>query len=155
MRLYIARHGEARASAPSDELRTLTERGESEVAALWRQLKDEGIDISRVIASPYVRAEQTAGQIGACYPKAARHTCDLITPDDSPLAVIDWLASQKGNLDGWVLVSHMPLVAALTGLITEGVGSRAPFAVGTVACIDLEAPCVGGGRLLWQRSPSR
>ncbi|MBQ0753018.1 MAG: phosphohistidine phosphatase SixA [Gammaproteobacteria bacterium] len=155
MRLYIVRHGEAHASAPSDELRCLTERGEREVAVLWRQLKAEGIEISEVVASPYVRAQQTAAQIAECYPNVSQHTCSLITPDDSPENVIEWLASRKGSLDGWVLVSHMPLVAALTGLITEGIGSRAAFAVGTVACIDLEVPCVGGGRLLWQRSPVR
>jgi len=155
VRLYIARHGEAHASAPSDELRCLTGRGEREVAALWQQLSAEGIDISKVVASPYVRAQQTAAQIAHCYPGASEQTCSLITPEDSPESVIEWLASRQSSLDGWVLVSHMPLVAALTGLLTEGIGSRAAFAVGTVACIDLEVPCVGGGRLLWQRSPMR
>lgn len=153
MRLYIARHGEAQSSAPSDEQRCLTERGSEDVAALWQQLHAEGVTPTRLIVSPYVRAQQTAEQIAACYPGIGTQDCGLITPDDSPSAVVDWLASQQEALDGWVLVSHMPLVAALTGLLTEGVGARAPFAVGTVACIDLEVPCAGGGRLLWQRSP--
>lgn len=155
MRLYIVRHGEAQASAPLDELRCLTDRGVREVAALWQQLKVEGVEISEVVASPYVRAQQTAVQIAECYPNVSQQTCSLITPDDAPESVIEWLASYESSLDGWALVSHMPLVAALTGLLTEGVGSRAAFAVGTVACIDLEVPCVGGGRLLWQRSPVR
>lgn len=151
MKLYIVRHGEAEPTASSDAERELTERGRIAVAALWQRLAEEGVQPLSIVSSPYRRAQQTAALIAGCYPGVPTQNCDLITPDESPREVIEWLA-QQGSLDGWVLVSHMPLVAALTGLLTEGLASRVPFAVGTVAYIDLDVPTMAGGRLIWQRN---
>ncbi|MDF1781321.1 MAG: phosphohistidine phosphatase SixA [Alcanivoracaceae bacterium] len=153
MRLYIVRHGEAEAKAPTDAERNLTVRGGADVTALWAQLKAEGIKPSRIVSSPFNRAKQTAGFIAAQYPGIVVAQKGLITPDDSPEAVIEWLASCS-NIEGLALVSHMPLVAALTGLLTEGVSTRTPFAVGTVACLDMELMAPASGRLLWLRSPA-
>lgn len=152
VRLYIVRHGEAEAKAASDALRNLTPRGRAEVSEIWRSLASEGVVVRRIVHSPYARAVQTAAEVAAFYPGAGLEVSELITPDESVAPVIDWLAAQPG-LDGCVLVSHMPLVASLTGALTEGGAVRVPFSVGTVACIDLEVAAVAGGRLRWMRSP--
>lgn len=153
MRLYIVRHGEAEPRAESDALRALTPRGRTEVDNLWRALKSEGIAPRRVLASPFVRAQQTAAIIAAHYAELVPATLDLLTPDDRPQAVLNWLA-QQDTLDGLMLVSHMPLVGLLSGLLSEGEGGRVPFGVGTVACFDLETPAAASARLLWQRHPT-
>ena len=154
MRLYVVRHGEAEAKAASDAERPLTARGRQEVDRLWKALRGEGIQVRHLVSSPYLRARQTADQIAGHFPGVARSECPCITPDDSVSGVLDWLAAAAPG-EGWVLVSHMPLVAILTGFLTEGAGARIPFGVGTVACIDLEVLAQGGGRLLWLRSPDR
>ena len=150
MKLFIVRHGEAESRAPSDSLRPLTARGKRTVSELWSQLQGEGIMPTMLVVSPYVRAQQTADVIAGYYPGIGRQTCDCITPDDDPAAVMAWLASQPVE-EGWVLVSHMPLVAVLAGLLTEGPRARVPFATGSVACLDLDVVAPGGGRLIWQR----
>jgi len=152
MRLYIVRHGEAETRASSDAERALTERGRAGVDEIWQSLRRDGVQVARLVHSPYVRARQTAEAISQHYPGIRLEECDLITPDDPVMPVIDWLAGQP-TLEGCVLVSHMPLVAALTGALAEGVSARVPFSVGTVACLDMEVAAVGGGRLIWTRSP--
>ena len=152
MRLYIVRHGEAESRASNDADRALTGFGRTGVAEIWQSLQRDGVQVARLVHRPYVRARQTAEVIGKYYPGVGLEACDLITPDDPVMPVIDWLADQP-TLEGCVLVSHMPLVAALTGALAEGVSARIPFSVGTVACLDMEVAAVGGGRLIWTRSP--
>lgn len=152
MRLYIVRHGEAEPRAPTDAERHLTARGRAAVEMLWYNLANEGLLPAKLVASPYARARQTADCIAHQFPGVDRRICDLLVPDGSAEAVLAWLAEQ-GNISDWVLVSHMPLVAALTGLMTEGLGSRGAFGVGTVACLDVEVLAPAGSRLLWQRGP--
>lgn len=152
MRLYIVRHGEAETRANSDAERALTGRGRAAVAEIWQSLRRDGVQVARLVHSPYLRARQTADVIAECYPGIRLETCGLLTPDDPVMPVIDWLANQP-TLEGCVLVSHMPLVAALTGALADGVSARVPFSVGTVACLDMEVAAVGGGRLIWTRSP--
>ena len=67
MRVYLCRHGEAVAQAPTDAERPLTERGRLEVMALWQRLREEGVTVDRLIASPYRRAQQTALCIARAY----------------------------------------------------------------------------------------
>jgi phosphohistidine phosphatase len=151
MRLYIVRHGEAERQVTTDEARALTLRGSEDVAQLWEVLAQRGITPSRLISSPYVRARQTADIIAARFPQLVRTELGSITPDGEPTEVIEELARQ-GAGDGWTLVSHMPFVDLLCGLLTDG--QRCPFPVGSVACVDLEVLTPGGGRLLWLRSPA-
>ena len=148
MRLYIVRHGEAEARAETDAQRPLTPRGRRQVDALWGELYRDGVRVERLVCSPYLRALQTAELIAGHYDGISPGILQLITPDDRPHAVIDWLAQQE-RLDGLVLVSHMPLVAALSGMLTGD--DRLPFGVGSVACIDLDVVARDGGRLIWQR----
>ncbi|MEE4249416.1 MAG: phosphohistidine phosphatase SixA [Alcanivoracaceae bacterium] len=151
MRLYIVRHGEAEGQITTDQARSLTPRGTEDVAQLWDALAQRGVTPSRLISSPYVRARQTADIIAARFPQVARAEMDSITPDGEPAEVIDELF-RLGASDGWTLVSHMPFVDLLCGLLVDG--QRYPFPVGSVACIELEVLAVGSGRLLWLRSPA-
>ncbi|MFN3714329.1 MAG: phosphohistidine phosphatase SixA [Alcanivoracaceae bacterium] len=150
MRLYIVRHGEAERQITTDEARALTPRGRDEVDALWRALADTGLRPTRLVSSPYVRAQQTADIIANRYPGVARTELDMITPDGDPVRALAAL-DRMGAADGWMLVSHMPFVDLLCGALTDG--QRYGFAVGAVACVELEALAPGCGRLLWLRAP--
>lgn len=58
MKVWILRHGEAEGHARTDAERNLTEHGRAEVLRSAAQLM--GQPLSAIIASPYVRAQQTA-----------------------------------------------------------------------------------------------
>ena len=58
MTLWLLRHGEAEARARSDAERPLTERGRKEVRRCAERLR--GRPLQYILASPYLRAQQTA-----------------------------------------------------------------------------------------------
>jgi phosphohistidine phosphatase len=151
MRLYIVRHGEAERQLSTDAARALTVRGAEEVSALWTVLSARGIAPTRLINSPFVRARQTADLIAQRFPDVPREEWSVITPEGEPAQVIAEL-DRQGMADGWMLVSHMPLVDLLCGALTGG--ERCPFPVGSVACVELEAPLAAAGRLLWLQAPA-
>ncbi|WP_075879104.1 phosphohistidine phosphatase SixA [Vreelandella massiliensis] len=141
--LFIMRHGEAAPGVP-DSSRRLTAQGEQEAITMasWmarRQSRGQ-LEALRVIASPYTRAQQTANAVAqALGTRVATHPG--ITPEDAPQAVCDWLVAQEGDL---LLVSHMPLVGALTGLLVEGRADRG-FGFPTAAIAELEADVWAAG----------
>ncbi|MDX1804186.1 MAG: phosphohistidine phosphatase SixA [Alcanivorax sp.] len=152
MKLYLCRHGQAVAQAATDALRPLTQAGQAAVLAHWQALEEEGVVINRVVASPFLRAQQTAECITRVYQGLTIENCEALVPDSPPSAVFDWLLAQDLPA-GTVLVSHMPLVSVLTAAWTGAGRERFPFNVGTVACLDVEVMAADGARLLWLASP--
>lgn len=153
MRLYIVRHGEAEHQAATDAERALTERGASEVRALWTRLYASQPQPPRVVTSPLRRAWQTASMVaGIWQDRPPVDVQDLLVPETPVEQTLDWLM-RESDPDGWVLVSHMPLVALLTGRLIDGAGPSYPFGLGSVACLELEVVAPAGARLLWLDSP--
>ncbi|MCW4149380.1 phosphohistidine phosphatase SixA [Halomonas sp. 18H] len=146
--LMIMRHGEAAAGRPDSE-RELTPTGHREAARMAAWLagrRDQDLARLRLLVSPYRRAQQTAEPIAEAL-GASVETLALITPDDDPRVVLDWLLEQP--MEGPVmLVSHMPLVGALTGLLVEG-RSEHGLGLPTAAIAELtaEVPAAGCARL--------
>lgn len=155
-RLLIMRHGEAAPGRPDAE-RVLTPRGKTESRRMGRWLAERrDLDLAglRVLASPYARARQTAAYIAdplgveiALFP--------LITPDDPPEAVVEWLLAEADGRP-MMLVGHMPLVAALTGLLVEGRGDVGPaFPTAAMAELASEVWAAGCARLVGFMEPAR
>lgn len=128
-RLVIMRHGEA-GLGRVDRDRELTQQGRSETCLMGRwlaaQLSPQATGPStglRLVASPYRRAQQTAALVGDMLfeskIKVGIETLGIITPDESPENIVDWLLEQPVGRP-LILISHMPLVGALTGLLVEG-----------------------------------
>lgn len=141
MKLIIMRHGQAAWSAPSDQLRPLTDAGRSEVKTTTEQLVSEGIDT--LVASPYLRAQQTA-EIASGILGIPIQTLDGITPDDAPASALEQLP-ESGNV---LVVSHMPLVSGLTALLCDGVPFGGPgFGTADAAILELDFPAPGLARL--------
>lgn len=140
-RLYIMRHGEAAAGYPDPE-RQLTARGHAEAQQTAEWLGGQvGRDV-RLYVSPYVRARQTALPV-ACVLGIDPEVLPMITPEDSPYAVCDWLMERAPDV-GIVMISHMPLVGALTGLLVEGRPEHGP-GFPTAAVVELESDVWAAG----------
>ncbi|WP_330924689.1 phosphohistidine phosphatase SixA [Candidatus Sororendozoicomonas aggregata] len=144
MKLVIMRHGQASWSAPSDALRPLTERGRSEVLSTAKQLKGR-YRLSRILASPYRRAQETGELLTHVLDCPTATTLDCLVPEGDPMAVISELPEQESVL----LASHMPLVGCLTGLLCDGTESGGPgFHTATAAVLALDLPALGVAQLL-------
>ncbi|MDN6179525.1 MAG: phosphohistidine phosphatase SixA [Halomonas subglaciescola] len=152
-RLWIMRHGEAAPGTP-DSARRLTPLGEQQAATMARRLAQQQADgepsVSRIIASPLVRARQTAGEMGDALGVGVE-TLSGIAPDDSPQAFCDWLVRQSGNV---LMVSHMPLVGALAGLLVEGRSDQGvAFPPAGLAALESEVWAGGCARLIRFTAP--
>lgn len=134
MKLWVLRHGEAEPRANSDAERRLTAHGREQVLRSAARLLGE--PLQAIIASPYVRAQQTAalvhGALGLVEPV---RTVPWLTPDNDPQQVIAEL--DRLGLEHVLLVSHQPLVGALVGLLEQG-HCQTPAAMSTATLAELE-----------------
>jgi phosphohistidine phosphatase len=124
MYVTLIRHGTA-GPAAADHLRSLTESGRAEAEALGRALHAREIRFDRMVASPLVRARQTAEavarQVGLGV--TLREDAGLVPEgySDDVVALLRTLEAE-GSKDV-ALVFHMPLIAMAAGvLLGEKVG---------------------------------
>ncbi|WP_404374916.1 phosphohistidine phosphatase SixA [Vreelandella aquamarina] len=155
--VLIMRHGEAAPGFP-DQARRLTSRGEQEAdtMARWLASRIEQGELARptLYASPYVRAQQTAQRISDAL-GAPLTTLAFITPDDSPSGVSEWLLTQRDDTP-IMLVSHMPLVGDLAGLLVEGAPSQGVgFPTAAIAELEAEVWAAGCAQLKRFTQPSQ
>ena len=149
MKLWVLRHGEAESHAPSDAQRNLTERGREEVLHSAAHLI--GQPISAIIASPYVRAQQTAQLVREALGFVPEiRTVSWLTPDGNPLQVLEKLDTD----DNVLLVSHQPLVGNLISFLQHG-HQREPQPMHTASLAELEGdfPLAGLMSLVGVKNP--
>ena len=95
-----------------------------------------------IIASPYVRAQQTAGLVhealGLDQPV---QTVTWLTPDTDPLEVITELNTL--GLEQVLLVSHQPLVSCLVGLLEQGHRQGPSMSTASLAELEGDWPLAG------------
>ena len=132
MKLWILRHGEAQGHARTDAERNLTEHGRAEVLRSAAHLI--GQPLSAIIASPYVRAQQTAQLVQEALAfKPEIRTVPWLTPDGNPQQVLEKLDTD----DNVLLVSHQPLVGNLISYLLHG-HQRQPQPMYTASRAELE-----------------
>lgn len=146
MKVWILRHGEAQARARTDAERELTGRGREEVLGSVAQLL--GKPLRWIIASPYVRAQQTAELARQALGFAdAVVTVPWLTPDSDPREVLDNLDLYAS--DDVLLVSHQPLVGTLIGLAVHGNLQQAqPMHTASLAELEADFPLAGAMELI-------
>ncbi|SFN30280.1 phosphohistidine phosphatase, SixA [Izhakiella capsodis] len=155
MQVFIMRHGDAALDAASDSVRPLTHCGcdESRQMAIW--LKNQNVDIERVLVSPYLRAEQTQQAVCEILPlPKGKEALPELTPGGDPALVACYLQSLAAEgVKSVMIISHLPLVGYL---VSELCPQEAPpmFATSAIACIDYDADSAQG-KLLWQVSPAK
>ncbi|MFZ5960383.1 phosphohistidine phosphatase SixA [Pseudomonas sp. QL9] len=137
MKLWLLRHGQAEPQARRDADRQLTAHGRKEVLQSAGHLAGHALD--GILASPYVRAQQTAELVREALGFAgAVGTAPWLTPDDDPRDVLRFLDGRgEQNL---LLVSHQPLIGALGGLLVHGSRDEA-LPMGTASLAELEGDC--------------
>nr|WP_189672250.1 phosphohistidine phosphatase SixA [Pseudomonas sp. SWRI18] len=143
------RHGEAEGQAPTDAERNLTEQGRAEVLRSAAHLI--GQPLGAIIASPYVRAQQTAHLVREALGFAADiRTVPWLTPEGNPLQVLEKLDSD----DNVLLVSHQPLVGSLISFLQHG-HQRQPQPMYTASLAELEGdfPLAGLMSLVSVKNP--
>lgn len=148
MELVLLRHGEAERTAPRDELRRLTARGQEEARAAGRRLQALQLVQPVVCASPYLRAQETARLVADVLGLETVQTLPGITPDDDPRRSLLAVAGRCEPGRTLVVVTHMPLIGGLLALLVDG-DLRHPPGVRTAggAVLEGDFPVPGGLRL--------
>ena len=121
MDIILWRHAEAEDNASSDHVRRLTVRGEAQAAKMahWLQSQIGNLPTRtshwRVIASPAVRAQQTAVALGMPVETIASIAPDA--PADAILRAANW---PKGDRNV-IVVGHQPTLGMVAGRLINGV----------------------------------
>lgn len=117
MKLLLMRHGEASFNASTDDQRPLTQQGRACVSAQSQDKRVVWQEFSKVLVSPFLRAQQTATILLSNVAFKAHppivETTPAITPHGKVNQVQDLLLNQQEK--GLVLVMHEPLISALIG----------------------------------------
>ncbi|MDM9650714.1 phosphohistidine phosphatase SixA [Pseudomonas wenzhouensis] len=141
MRLWLLRHGQAEPQAASDAARELTAHGRQEVQQAAAQLL--GRPLTAIMASPYVRAQQTAElvrlELGF---SGSVQTVSWLTPDSDPRDALKYLDEREHA--EVLLVSHQPLIGALGGLLVHG-HRQEPLPMRTASLAELEGDIPAAG----------
>ncbi len=124
--LVLLRHGEAERMAARDELRALTLHGREQAHLAGLVLAGKVRRPVRVACSPYLRARETAALVAAALGVADVAVLAGITPDDDPQRALARIGEAMPEAGTLVVVTHMPLVGALFGLLVDGDARRAP-----------------------------
>lgn len=147
MRVYLLRHADAAFEAERDELRPLTERGwaQAQAAADWLCGQVSGPVL--VVASPLLRAQQTASAVSQALGLALAVQAAELSPDGDPLRAETALSLVAGaGVEDLIVVSHMPLIASLYAWLAEGTlttGQAYDLAEVRVLSLDIIAPGLG------------
>jgi len=141
VRLWLLRHGQAEPQAASDAARELTAHGRQEVQQAAAQLL--GRPLTAIMASPYVRAQQTAElvrlELGF---SGSVQTVSWLTPDSDPHDALKYLDEREHA--EVLLVSHQPLIGALGGLLVHG-HRQEPLPMRTASLAELEGDIPAAG----------
>lgn len=148
MQLYIMRHGDALQYARTDAERPLSDLGRRQAAAMASCFL--AVPPTRIICSPYLRAQQTCSILCEALGNKSFDTVDGITPDVDPMRVVHLL--QPYSSETLLMVSHQPLVSALIGLLVQGdMASGYMMGTASVAFLQMDTPGVGQATLHWLR----
>ena len=151
MKLWVLRHGEAELRANSDAERRLTAHGREQVVRSAAHLL--GQPLQAIIASPYVRAQQTAALVHETLGFAEPlRTVPWLTPEADVQQVIGEI--ERLGLEHVLLVSHQPLVGSLIGFLQQG-HLRQPHPMSTASLAELEGefPLAGLMSLVSVKNP--
>lgn len=125
--IWLLRHGDAEdGSGKPDAERELTEKGERQSRNAGKALKELGVVLDVCLASPKVRARQTAELACEALGTPIEEDDRLAGGDFDPLE----LAAGRGEV---MLVGHEPDFSSAIALVT---GSRVRMRKGGIAAID-------------------
>lgn len=150
MQAFILRHGEAQLFADTDAERALTSIGYQQTVDILTASQAELECVTGIVASPYIRAQQTAA-LAAELLSLPVETSPLLVPEADWMQVADLLESRTDET--LLLVSHQPLVGTLVNWFCGLAPGRHIMGTSALACIDAEVVAAACGELRWLRQP--
>lgn len=142
------RHGEAVSGLP-DWQRALSDRGRAQVSAVAQRARSRGVSVGWIYHSGILRAQQTAELVTAVLvPEQGVREISGLCPDDDPVIVKEQVDDVAQSV---LLVSHLPYLDRLAGLMTTGDAERSviAFAPATLVCLNRHA---NGWKFDWSLS---
>ena len=133
--IVLMRHGEAESYSGQDSSRRLTQKGRAQANLTGRWLGEQNLPVSHIIASPYLRAQQSAQCVADSLALDVTSIRD-ITPDASEAAAEAALAEHMGA----VVCFHQPILGRL---LHRWTGQR--VSVNTGACFVLHGDLLAPG----------
>jgi phosphohistidine phosphatase len=160
MNLYFLRHGIAVERGdpryPNDSLRPLTAEGSRKMRRIATGMRALGLKLDVVLASPYIRARQTAEIVaGAFHAKRKLHVADGLAPEGSAHQLIRLLKDKYAAAEHILLVGHEPDLSEMIGLLLAG-RTGVPLALkkGGLCLLTVESlACRRCARLEWLLTP--
>jgi phosphohistidine phosphatase len=148
--LYIVRHAWAEDPGMDgdDVSRRLTKKGRKRFERLVSHLRDGGMGVDRIAASPLVRTRETAEIMARVFGIEAHvDLIEALAPGADWQALLEWTIHQDAARVAWV--GHAPCVGRLVAL-TIGDGSAAiRMQKGAVASLRLDDGPGHPGELEW------
>jgi phosphohistidine phosphatase len=146
MHLYILRHADADTKAATDSARTLSGKGEEQARVVAQFCRRHGIQPDVILASPLIRAQQTAKPV-AKELNVEVTTAPWLACGARPEVILTELAGLK-NVSAAMLVGHEPdlgnLIAYALGMAA---GGHVHVRKASLTFIEVLQPRKGGGRL--------
>jgi len=140
----LMRHGDALDTRP-DAGRRLSPTGMAEVRSNAMRLLEGAWRPSEIIASPLVRAAETAGIVSQCLDYSEMlHTWDELVPNGDCRRLLQKLAAS--GLESPLLVTHQPLISTFIEYLT---GEHAHVSTAYIAGIQLDEFLPSTGKLQW------
>jgi len=121
MLLHVLRHAEAEALSPSglDADRALTAAGTKRMKAVARAIARMEPGFDAVLASPLLRARQTAEPVvAACRYEEELRVTESLLPGSDPEAILEEI--EAGGWSSVLVVGHEPHVGRLVGRLISG-----------------------------------
>jgi len=113
MDLILWRHADAESASP-DSARRLTERGREQAHRVAAWLKPRLFEDCKIMASPAIRAQQTASALGLPFVTSPALGADADAM--SVLAAADW----RERAGTTVIVGHQPTLGRVAALLLSG-----------------------------------
>ena len=153
MRVLLVRHGAAvdMRSAPTDQLRWLTDEGRKSITAVGKALARLDLPYSCIYTSPLIRAVQTAEILAATQ---AEFTGPIevyrpLSSDEGATAQALEPLEHAADDDVIVMVTHMPKVKVLAAHLCQ-MQRFTSFKTGSASLIRIEG---GKGSFQWMLDP--
>jgi phosphohistidine phosphatase len=146
MNLYLLRHGIAverdPQSFPDDSRRPLTLKGEDRVRLICDAMKTLELSFDHIMASPYLRASQTAELVAAALGlKKVLEYRDELVPEGDPKALVRHLSRLDPAPEDVLLVGHEPWLSQfISQLISGGPAAAIDVKKGGLARLEIEPP---------------
>lgn len=124
MHIFIMRHGEAEYVGKQDSQRALTEKGKLQAFRQGQTFVAQHLNFDKVLVSPFLRAVETFAQVDLAFHgtlKSKMEKENALVPDGNEQGLLDYLQILwQENVENVLLISHLPLVAEITFLLTQG-----------------------------------